>query len=650
MKKIAFSLVACLTLTVVVKAQFTDWESKPNIHTLKFVNENESAVVIDDSRIVEFMQEEKRGSVMLVTNKKIFKVNDDNGVEMYNKIYLPIYYGAEILQVKARTILPDGKVINLPASKILDVEEEGRKYKKFAMEGVEKGSEIEYFYQYKKEASFFGLEVFQANSGPFENASFTLITPDYLSFSIKGYNGFTVGADSVIGKKRIVKAVCKDIIPVDEEKYGNREAFSKNVQYKLSYNLSKAKNVKIFTWNELAKNVYNNYTTYTDKEVKAVDGFLKNIDIKSTASEEEKIVAVEDYIKININSDKDGIGEDADIIEKIVKTKVSSNKGLYKLFVISMDRLKINWQIVFPSKRDELPLDEELENYKLIDEMLFYFPSTGRFLEPANPSFRYPYITPYWAATKGLFLQGTTIGNFKTALASFSDIYMQPMDESAHNMEVTLRFNSKMDSLLVHSKQILKGYGATVYRPAYTFTPKDKIDELSKEIIKSVANSDVVKNIKVQNTALTDGFLNKSLIIEGDIVTTEMIEVAGKKILLKIGSAIGPQVEMYQEKARQLPISIQYPHVLDREIKLIIPEGYTIKNLSDIELNITDKNSGKETMGFVSTYKLNGNELNISVHEFYEVTDYPVTAFDAFTKVINASADFNKVVLILEKK
>ncbi len=61
---------------------------------------------------------------------------------------------------------------------------------------------------------------------------------------------------------------------------------------------------------------------------------------------------------------------------------------------------------------------------------------------------------------------------------------------------------------------------------------------------------------------------------------------------------------------------MEYPHVLDRDITFIIPAGYQVKNLSDLEMNITDKDAGKETMGFVSSYKLNGDELKIKVHEF----------------------------------
>lgn len=649
------SIYAVLTLLsfsigVMAQAPSVDWDAKPVQHKVKAAFAKESAVVLEDKRLHQYVKDEKLGLVMLISNRKLIKVNDDKGVEMYNKIYIPMNASAEMLEIKARTIQPNGKVIDLPANKIFEVEEEGRMYKKFALEGVEKGSEIEYYYKLKKSAYFFGIEVFQSSSTPCEEASFTLTTPEYLAFTVKGYNGLTVTKDTVINEQRVTNVYGTDIAAVEDEKYGEREPYSKNVQYKLSYNLSKDKTVRLFTWNELAKNVYNNYTNITEKEAKAVETFLKQAKISEAATEEQKIIALEEFLKTVISSDKEGIGEDAEKIEKIVKTKVASNEGLNKLFIACMDKLQINWQLVYPSKRNELPLDEELENFRLVDEPLFYFPSTGNFLEPDNATFRYPFIQPYWAATKGLFLKGTTIGTFKTALASFDEIPMQPYEKSAHNMEVSIKFNAELDSLELHSKQILLGYGASFYRPAYNFTPKDKLEDLSKAIIKAVAKSDNIKNIKVENAAMTDGFLNKPLTIEGDITSAELLEIAGKRLLVKIGDVIGPQEQMYQEKPRQLPLIIQYPHALDREITFIIPDGYQIKNVADLDMNITDKNTGKETMGFISTYKLTGNELKIKLHEFYKQTDYPVTMIEDFKKVINASADFNKIVLILEKK
>src|SRR5687767_13775360 len=117
---------------------------------------------------------------------------------MYNKIYIPVYRNAEMTDVRARTILKNGKVIDLPASKIKEVEEDGRVYKLFAMEGVEKGSEVEYLYTMKRQMSSFGLEVFQTSRIPYQEVYFTLIAPEHLQFDVKGYNGFTVNQATVV--------------------------------------------------------------------------------------------------------------------------------------------------------------------------------------------------------------------------------------------------------------------------------------------------------------------------------------------------------------------------------------------------------------------------------------------------------------------
>jgi hypothetical protein len=227
---------------------------------------------------------------------------------------------------------------------------------------------------------------------------------------------------------------------------------------------------------------------------------------------------------------------------------------------------------------------------------------------------------------------------------------MEPYEQHAQNAEADIRFDENLDTLLINSKQILKGYGATVYRPIYVFLPKDKQDEINKEIIKSVAGSTNISNIKIENTRLIDCADNKPLIIAADIKSTELLENAGNKILLKIGEVIGQQVQMYQEKSRQMPVELSYPHVLERKVTLHIPDGYNVKNLDDLNFNIAHKEGEETTMGFVSTYTQTGNTVNILITESYKRIRYPLEQFDDFKKVINAAADFNKVVLVLEKR
>ena len=639
-------LFVLISVNCMAQGSYTNWPEKPVAHKVKPVYTNESAVILEDQRVHEYKKDEKSQLSIYMYNRRVVKVNDDKGVEMFNKIFVYIPNNAEIVEIKARTLQPNGTVVNLPADKIFDVEEEGKRYKKFALEGLEKGSEIEYFVQFKKLIATFGLEIFQSSTTPFEKAGFTLIVPEYLVFTVKGYNGFKVGADTVIDGKRIVKAAEEGIEAIHDDKYASTAPYSSNVQYKLSYNLDKDKNVRLYTWNELAKNVYNNYSSFSDNELKAINSFYKQMKLADESPEEEKIIAIEDYIKTHINSDENAISDDADKIEKIVKTKVAGNFGFTRLFIGLLQKAGINHQIVYPSKRDDLAIDENFENYRLIDDLLLYFPGTGNFLDPVNATFRYPYVQPYYAGTRGLFLKGTMIGDFKTALPVFDTIPLQPYEKTSNNLYVQIKFNNSMDSLVMNSKQTMTGYSAAMYRPAYAFLPQEKQDDFTKDIIKSVGNSDKITNIKVENAALLDGSKNLPLNIIGDISSAELTEKAGNKILLKIGEVIGTQEEMYQEKKRQLPVLIQYPHALDRVIGFTIPAGYRIKNLDDLNMHTTDKG---ETMGFISSYTLKGAELVINIHEFYKEINYPVSMFEEFRKVVNASADFNKVVLVLEK-
>jgi hypothetical protein len=281
--------------------------------------------------------------------------------------------------------------------------------------------------------------------------------------------------------------------------------------------------------------------------------------------------------------------------------------------------------------------------------VLFYFPSTKKFIAPANEELRYPYIPYEFTYTKGLFLKGTVLGDFKTAIASFGTITAENFDQHAINMEASIKFNETLDTLILNSKQILRGYGAASYRPIYTFLPKDKQDEANKEIIKAVAGSEDISNIKIENAALDDYFDNKPLIIGADIKSTTLLERAGNKILFKLGEVIGPQAEMYQEKPRHLPVELPYAHVLNRTITVQLPEGYTVKNLNDININVVHKENDDITMGFVSSYMLNKNILTVQINETYKKVYYPLDQFEEFKRVINASADFNKVILVLQK-
>lgn len=650
--KCTFSLGFFLILSNVIFAQsdYIEWKSKPVLHTVSAQYKNASAVMLEDFRSHEYRTKDEKDMFVYCEERRLVKVQDDKGVEMFNKIYISIGSTSEVMKIMARSIQPDGKVYELPQNKILDVEEDGRKYKKFAMEGVEKGSEIEYYTLIRYPIFSFNTEKYSLSSTPVEKARFRLNVPDHLVFNMKGYNGFKVEPDTIINERRYTYASADNIDFFEGEKYSNPDPYKSSIQYKLSYNLAKEKYVRLNTWSQLAKNIYNNYYILNSKEAKAVDAFFKKIDLPSNAGNDEKIAMIEDYIKTNINIKEDVISEEDNDIEKIMKRKSAGHYAVIRLMMGLFDRAGVPATIVFPSKRDETPLDEELENYRLIDDMILYIAATGKYMDPVGIANRYPIINPDWGGTKGLYVKETSLGSMKSGLAAFDTIPLLPYESNYSNMDVHLGFNKSNDTLIVQSKQMLLGYSASNYRPAFAYLEKDKQEDFVKDVIKSVAKSDSITEIKVENKEMLAGYKNLPLNIYGTIKTVELIESAGKNILVKIGEVIGTQAQMYQENKRKLPIMLSYPHALDRTIRFTIPAGYRIKNVKDLAFNVTDKNSsGVETMGFISTYTINGQELTVNLHEFYKSIYYEISMIDIFKNVINAAADFNKVVLILEK-
>ena len=625
------------------------WNEKPALHKMPEKFKDASAIYLRDDRIYEYKFEDKK-MVQYNYVYKLIKVADDKGIESFNKIYVPVYGTSEVSNLKARVINSSGQVINVPSEKIKDEMYEGNRFRFFAMEGLDKNSEIEYTYVTKKNPTYFGSETFQSESTPYARVNVSLVVPKYLKFEAMGFNGFTVLSDSIINETRVIAAYSDNIPQLENEKYGLPKPHMQRIDYKLSYNLSNNNPVKLNTWNEMARNIHRNLTSITDKERKAVNKFVNAANVPEGAAEEATIELLEDYMKNKINIDDKLVSENADNIEAIIKSGNTNDFGATKLIIAMLENKGVRYQVVFPSVRDQLPLVEELENWNRIDETLLYFPSTKKFLQPNAVTLRYPYIEAYWAATRGLFLKITSIGDVTTAIAKFDTIPIIPFDQHAHNMEVSVKLDDTGDSLIIDSKQILKGYGASSYRPIWSFLTVEKQQEALKEIISSVAKSENIQNIKAENTSFTDFWDNKPLIISGTIHTAQLLDRAGNKLLFKVGELIGTQEQMYQEKPRQLPAEMPYPHVLYRKIKFQIPDGYSVKNLKDLNIDIQEKKNNIMTLGFISTYTLNGNSLDVEVTETYRELKYPLSEFETFKKVINAAADFNKIVLVLEKK
>jgi hypothetical protein len=626
------------------------WIDKPVITTLDNKYSKESAVVLFDKRKVEFVDEPKDEVAEYYTLHKIVHINDDRGIEYYNKIYLGITENADIVEIRGRTVLPGGKIIELDKSNIKDIkEQDGNVYKIFAMDGLEKGCEVEYYYTYKRPVSYFGREVVQGNVPELET-SFQVIAPTRLRFDIKSYNFSVTPSDTVINSRRIAQCTFKATSGVDEEKYANYEAHLRRIEFKLSYNDAAHKDEHLFTWNDLAKRAFGAYTYYSDKNTKKVAELVTANGWDKLGDEPAKIKAVENYVKKNISYNEELTSDEGNELGLVIVNKVAGTIGTLRLYGAIFQTMGINFQYVLTGDRDKFIIDRSFENWNNCENTLIYFPVEGKFIAPTRPDYRYPWIVPSWGNTNGLFCKSTTLGNFSTAIAEIKNIPLEDYTKTADNIDARLELNTGLDSLTIDGRQIFTGYAATGYRDAFNYSNDEQKTTIIKELAKSFASTDHILFSEVLNPEFDKANTNEPLVLHIKTKSSELVERAGNKLLLKIGMAIGPQVEMYQEKPRQEPVDIEFGHIEERKIDFVIPEGYTISNAGDLNIDQTYKENDVLTMGFVSSYEIKGNILSVHIMEEYRKTLYPLDQFDQFRKIINASSDFNKIVLVLEKK
>ena len=184
-RSLAILMVVNLLFSVAVKAQFIKPESfvfpaSPEKIEVEKQFTDASAVLLKDIRLMNFFYDKdnlKKGLQGLISVHKVVQINDTRAIESYNKIYIPLNGVIDILDIRARTISPTGIVTELNRSTIKEVQnKEGEGgYKIFAVEGLEKGSRLEYYYKLKKEVEHY-LTITTQGTDPVQLQQIHIIT------------------------------------------------------------------------------------------------------------------------------------------------------------------------------------------------------------------------------------------------------------------------------------------------------------------------------------------------------------------------------------------------------------------------------------------------------------------------------------------
>ena len=622
-----------------------NWEITPSYQIEESDND---MVAIKDKVVTEFIFEDQN-LIEYYLEHKVLWLNSDDRIEEYTKVYLPIANDASQVVINARIIKKTGEIIVLDKSRILRSEDDetGRDFNYFSIDDVEKGSIIEYYYVIKRRPKFQGAMVDIESDYDKQTVEFDLYAPSNLRFSFKSFNlETTVKKIESFKEKTHWKFLAKDIKAVNKEDKAPYNAAIGFIMYKLHENT--ANNAIITSYNNVAQNLFDfYYSTYSKLEKKLINKFAKNFKFDDGLRDENKARIIDLFIKENIYISEN----DSENLTNVLKTKTANETGVIKLYIALFEKFDVTHEMVLTSNRLQLKFDKDFEATNFLQEFLFYFPASKKYLSPSKFGTRFGFPPPYFMNNFGLFVTGYDINGKRKAFSEVKFIEGIPASLSSDEMLIEVNFNTKdLTKNTIALERKLNGYYAMNLHPFMNLIQPNRINEVIDQYF--VQNSD--KNAKV----LKREFINedpslfgvKPFVVKFDISSDYFVEKKGDKYLFKLGDLIGPQMEMQQEKKRILPLEAEFNRSYYRTIKIHIPEGYQISNLEDIIIKNSYTTKDKELFIFNSYYTLEGNVLTVTADEHYRETFVAPEIFEAYRTVINSAADFNKVTLVLEPK
>ena len=622
-----------------------NWELNPK-YTIE--SSDKDMIAIKDKVVTEFIFEDQN-LIEYYLEHKILWLNSDDRIEEYTKVYLPSANDASQVVINVRIIKKTGEIIVLDKSRILGSENEktGIKFNYFSIDAIEKGSIIEYYYVAKRRPKLQGAMVDIESDYDKQTLEFDLYAPSNLSFSFKSFNlETTVKKIENITEKTHWKFSAKDVKAVNKEDKAPYNASIGFIMYKLHENT--ANNAIITSYYNVAQNLFDfYYSTYSELEKKLIHKFAKNFKFDEDLKDENKARIIDLFIKENIYISEN----DSENLTNVLKTKTANETGVIKLYIALFEKFNVTHEMVLTSNRLLLKFDKDFEATNFLQEFLFYFPASKKYLSPSKFGTRFGFPPPYFMNNFGLFITGYDINGKRKAFSEVKFIEGIPASLSSDEMLIEVNFNTKdLTKNTIALERKLNGYYAMNLHPFMNLIQPNRINEVIDQYF--VQNSD--KNAKV----LKREFINedpslfgvKPFVVKFDISSEYFVEKTGDKYLFKLGDLIGPQMEMQQEKKRILPLEAEFNRSYYRTIKIHIPEGYQISNLEDIIIKNSYATKDKELFIFDSYYTLEGDVLTVTADEHYRETFVAPEIFEAYRTVINSAADFNKITLILEPK
>lgn len=502
------------------------------------------------------------------------KIFTERGREKHSKIDIPYISGVKIKDVAARTIKPDGSIVELAKQDIIEktvVKVSGMKLrtKTFAFPGIEPGAIIEYKWK----------EVISNSSANNLRLQFQRNIPvQTITYHIKPAGKMTVD----------VRAFNMDEPQFETEKNGfrvttvtNMPAFREEPHMPPEDNVRSWAMVKYYSifslllgYPMLASQVYTGFAPYmkVDKEIKA-----KAAEITAGATtDDEKLQKIFDFVRTNIkNTQDENSGFTEDQIEKLKENKKPSDTlkrgvgpgiDINLLFAALVNAAGMEARVALLPDRGQRLFDPSVQIPGALrpSNIAVRFGTSWKFFDPGLQ-----YITP------GM-LRWQEEG-VDALIADERPIWtrtpLSPPEKSKEKRTATLKLDEN-GTLEGDVTVEYTGHLAVERKRLNDEDSPTQREENLKEMVKNRLSSAELTNIVIENA--TDPV--KPFVYKYHVRIPEYAQRTGKRLFFQPGYFHKGVEPMFSAGTRRYPIYFHYPWSEQDEITIQLPKGYILDN------------------------------------------------------------------------
>jgi|GEM_PF-4250762 len=626
------------------------WEATPQFVQSDSVEAKHDAVYLKTKIIYDFYFEKESGDLAeLFVFHRAYKICTQNITEDLNTIKVSTSDFNNMLDLKVRVIAPDGKITDVDTSEFLTLNDEVNNgdYKALALPNVSRGGIVEFYYVLESSPTYFISRSFQYGIPSFD-VSFKVYSPINLGFISKSYNGFPELEEKTDSTEEYrVMSAHTDYIPAFQKQgYSYSSPHEQRVLMSIGYNFARSK-ARLFTHAEFCGNLYERLFVLEKKEQKALSKIVK----KAKSKDPDKLIAareIENYLKATYFNELN-IGTVTETLDFIESTRFGSDIGIVKLYMNIYKTLGYKCNLLLTCTRDYMYFDKSFNTYNQLNDYVLYFPEFDLYMSPLHFTSRLGFPDNLVYEQDALFIKETTILGETSFVPDYTTIKKPDYKSSADSVYQILTINPDCKTASLKCHRSLTGHKASYIQGIYSYMDDEEREELLKEYfdyghVYFNPDSAIIADTSKKVAGI------KPFTIDANLNGSNLLSQADDHLIVLAGELIGPQAELYDSVQRTLPIDHGYGCQYIRTLEIVIPEGYTVENAADFDINLKlNSKTGEQTAWFISKQRLEGNTFIIDIDESYTEIKYDLADYEQFRNIVNAAANFNKIKLVLKK-